>query len=79
MSNSYTSYHLPGINPIVGMPTERQVDILKRSDLPDKLIALELNISYYTVTTHMQNMRLKFGFKSKHDMVKYATTKGYIA
>lgn len=48
--------------------TRTEMEIFKRSDLSDKQIAAAMNISYYTVTTHMQNIRRKTGLSGKNEM-----------
>lgn len=58
--------------------TNTEMEVLKRTYLPDKVIADTMHISYHTVKTHTQNIRKKTGLRDKKEMVLYAFKKGYI-
>jgi DNA-binding CsgD family transcriptional regulator len=49
MNQLTNNYGVPAINFEVGILTKREIEIVERSLLPDKNIAWELDISYYTV------------------------------
>lgn len=55
-----------------------ETEVFKRVQLKDEVIAGELFISPYTVTTHWQNIRRKTGLNSKTEIAIWATKKGII-
>lgn len=73
-----TNYGIPSLDFEVGILTKREIEILERTLLPDKNIAWELGISYYTVLSHLKSIRQKTGLFDKSHMVYFATKKGLI-
>lgn len=59
-----------------GHLTRTEMEVLRRIDEPDKLIADAMNISIETVNSHLQNIRRKTGFKNKPQMAIFAAQKG---
>lgn len=72
------NYGVPILDFEVGILTQREIEIVERSLLQDKLIAFDLNISYYTVLSHLKNIRNKTGLHNKEQMVYFATKTGII-
>jgi len=61
-----------------GVISKTELEILKRTYLPDRTIAADMNISTHTVSSHWQHIREKTGYKSKIELAIYATKQGYI-
>jgi len=61
-----------------GILTKSEIEVLKIVKQPDKIIASELNISPDTVSTHLQNIRIKTGLKNKAELSIFAYQKGLI-
>jgi len=61
-----------------GNLTKSELEVLKRSSLSYKEIGEQLFISTETVSTHMQNLRLKTGLKNTTQLAIYALQKGVI-
>ncbi|QBQ41185.1 response regulator transcription factor [Sphingobacterium psychroaquaticum] len=61
-----------------GMLTKMELEVLKCSSLGYKEIGERLFISVETVSTHMQNLRLKTGLKNSTQLAIYAMQKGVI-
>jgi len=61
-----------------GNLTKTELEVLKRASLSYKEIGDQLNISPDTVSTHMQNLRLKTGLKNTTQLAIYAMQKGVI-
>lgn len=70
-----TNYGIPSLNFEVGILTPREIETIQRTLLPDKNIATDLNISYYTVLSHFKNIRLKTGLQDKLQLAYYLGTK----
>ena len=67
--NSLTNiYGIPAQNFEVGILTPKELEIYKRALLPDKQIAWDLDISYYTVLSHLKSIRQKTGLVDKNQM-----------
>ena len=75
-TNRYPIY-LPPIQEVSPL-SQREIEILERSLLPDKNIADNLNISYHTVKSHLKNIKKKTGYYTTRQLVCYATKQGYI-
>ncbi|MEO6522185.1 MAG: LuxR C-terminal-related transcriptional regulator [Mucilaginibacter sp.] len=60
-----TTYGIPNIDFEVDILTPREIDIFQRTLLPDKNIAHDLGISYYTVLSHYKSIRQKTGLLDK--------------
>lgn len=73
-----TNYGIPSLNFEVGILTPREIEIVERALLQDKQIAFDLNISYYTVLSHLKNIRNKTGLLDKSHLVYFGTKKGLI-
>jgi DNA-binding CsgD family transcriptional regulator len=65
-NHTYPAFLPPPFGLEILTPMEREV--VKRSHLENRLIAQYLFISYYTVTTHTQNIRKKTGLKNKGEV-----------
>ena len=78
MSLLTSNYGIPNLDFEVGILTKREIEVIERSLLMDKLIAFDLNISYYTVLSHLKSIRQKTGLLDKSQMVYFATKKGLI-
>ncbi|RZK77494.1 MAG: LuxR family transcriptional regulator [Pedobacter sp.] len=77
--NSLTNpYGVPNLNFEVGILTPREIEIVERSLLLDKTIADSLGISYYTVLSHLKNIRNKTGLIDKNQLVYFGTKAGLI-
>lgn len=61
-----------------GSLTKSEMEVLKRVNLPDKIIADQLCISSDTVNSHLQNIRKKTGLTSKIELAVFAAKKGII-
>jgi len=61
-----------------GHLTKMELEVLKRVELADKVIADELNISIETVSSHWQNIRTKSGKRNKVELAVFANQKGII-
>ena len=61
----------------VGIFTKTEIEVLKRTYLPHKHIADDMNISPHTVSTHLQNLRHKTGH-APNELITYAAIKGFI-
>ena len=64
-------YGIPDTNFEIGILTPRELEVMQRALLPDKNIAHDLKISYYTVMAHLKNIRLKTGLVDKNQMCYY--------
>jgi DNA-binding CsgD family transcriptional regulator len=73
-----TNYGIPSLDFEVGILTKREIEIVERALLPDKNIAWDLGISYYTVLSHLKSIRQKTGLLDKNQMVYFGTKKGLI-
>jgi len=69
------TYGIPSLDFEVGILTPREIEVMQRALLPDKHIAFDLEISYYTVMAHLKNIRQKTGLLDKHQMSYYLGTK----
>ncbi|MBB6109766.1 helix-turn-helix transcriptional regulator [Mucilaginibacter lappiensis] len=78
MNQLITNYGVPEINFEVGILTKREIEIVERSLLPDKNIAWDLNISYYTVLSHLKSIRQKTGLQDGRQLVYFGIKKGLI-
>jgi len=72
------NYGIPSLDFEVGILTKREIEIVERALLPDKNIAWELGISYYTVLSHLKSIRQKTGLLDKNQLVYFGTKKGLI-
>jgi DNA-binding CsgD family transcriptional regulator len=72
------NYGIPALDFEVGILTKREVEIIERSLLQDRTIAHHLNISYYTVLSHLKNIRNKTGLQNKEQMVYFGLKSGII-
>lgn len=72
------NYGIPSLDFEVGILTKREIEIVERALLPDKNIAWELGISYYTVLSHLKSIRQKTGLHDKNQLVYFATKTGLI-
>lgn len=72
------NYGIPSLDFEVGILTKREIEIIERALLPDKNIAWELGISYYTVLSHFKSIRQKTGLLDKNQLVYFGTKKGLI-
>jgi DNA-binding CsgD family transcriptional regulator len=63
-----------------GYITNRELDVIQliAEDLPNKLIADELDISITTVGTHIQHIHLKIGCHSNAGVVSWAARNGLL-
>jgi len=68
-------YGIPSLNFEVGILTPRELEVMQRALLPDKNIAFDLNISYYTVMAHLRSIRQKTGLLDKNQMSYFLGTK----
>lgn len=59
-----------------GNLTKSELEVLKRASLSYKEISEQLFISTETVSSHMQNLRLKTGLKNSTQLAIYAIQKG---
>jgi DNA-binding CsgD family transcriptional regulator len=71
-------YGIPQIDFEVGILTKREIEIVERSLLPDKNIAWDLDISYYTVLSHLKSIRNKTGLQDGRQMVYFGLKSGLI-
>ncbi len=62
------NYGIPSLDFEVGILTPRELEVMQRALLPDKNIALALNISYFTVMAHLRSIRQKTGLLDKNQM-----------
>jgi DNA-binding CsgD family transcriptional regulator len=72
------NYGVPAINFEVGILTKREIEIVERALLPDKQIAWDLDISYYTVLSHLKSIRNKTGLHDGRQLVYFGLKKGLI-
>ncbi|MEJ2905038.1 LuxR C-terminal-related transcriptional regulator [Pedobacter panaciterrae] len=72
------NYGIPALNFDVGILTPREIEIVERTLLPDKNIAWDLGISYFTVLSHLKSIRQKTGLQDKGQLVYFGTKKGII-
>jgi DNA-binding CsgD family transcriptional regulator len=72
------NYGIPSLDFEVGILTKREIEIVERALLPDKNIAWELGISYFTVLSHLKSIRQKTGLLDKNQLVYFGTKKGLI-
>ncbi|WP_183567404.1 helix-turn-helix transcriptional regulator [Mucilaginibacter sp. SP1R1] len=72
------NYGVPAINFEVGILTKREIEIVERSILPDRQIAWDLDISYYTVLSHLKSIRNKTGIQDGRQLVYFGIKKGLI-
>lgn len=68
-------YGIPALNFEVGILTPREIEVMQRALLPDKNIAFDLDISYYTVLAHLRSIRQKTGLVDKNQMSYFLGTK----
>ncbi len=71
----YTVYHSASPSPISQVslsPREKEIVRLVAKGLPTKVIALTLDVSPWTVCTHMRRIFSKLGVKSRAEMVASA-------
>jgi DNA-binding CsgD family transcriptional regulator len=78
MNQLTNNYGVPAINFEVGILTKREIEIVERSLLPDKNIAWELDISYYTVLSHLKSIRNKTGLHDGRQLVYFGIKTGLI-
>jgi len=71
-------YGVPTFDFEVGALTTREIEVMQRTLLPDRNIAIDLQISYHTVMSHLKNIRNKTGMHNKEHMVYFALKKGLI-
>ena len=72
------NYGVPALNFEVGILTPREIEIVERSVMLDKNIAWDLNISYYTVLSHLKSIRQKTGLQDGKQLVYFGMKKGII-
>lgn len=53
--------------------TKREIDILKllKEDFSTEQIAVQLNLSYYTIETHRKNINQKMNFTTKKEFYEF--------
>jgi DNA-binding NarL/FixJ family response regulator len=82
LPNSYgiqiDSWGVPAINFGLEVLTEREKEVVRRVLLPGKNIAFDLNISEYTVNSHLTNIRNKTGLQDMKQLVYFGTKTGII-
>lgn len=78
MSLLLNNYGIPALDFEVGILTPREIEIVERSLLPDKCIAWDLGISYYTVLSHLKSIRQKTGLHDGKQMVYFGMKTGLI-
>jgi DNA-binding NarL/FixJ family response regulator len=66
---------------VIEQPTERELEVLQAvaTGKSNKAIALQLNISTYTVQVHLRNIFTKFGVNSRTEAVTFALSQGWIS
>ena len=69
------TYGIPTLNFEVGILTPREIEVMQRALLPDKNIAHDLQISYFTVLSHLKSIRQKTGLLDKNQMSYFLGTK----
>ncbi|NII81685.1 MULTISPECIES: helix-turn-helix transcriptional regulator [unclassified Pedobacter] len=62
----------------VGILTKREIEIVQGSILPDKELAYNLNMSYFTLLSHLKNIRNKTGLQGGKELVYFGMKKGLI-
>lgn len=72
------NYDVPAIKLPLGILTNREIQIVERAILPDKQIAWDLDISYYTVLAHLKSIRNKTGIQDGRQLVYFGMKKGLI-
>lgn len=72
------NYGIPALDFEVGILTPREIEIVERSVMPDKNIAWDLNISYYTVLSHLKSIRQKTGLQDGRQIVYFGMKSGLI-
>lgn len=72
------NYGIPSLDFEVGILTKREIEIVERSVMIDKNIAWDLNISYYTVLSHLKSIRQKTGLQDSKQIVYFGMKKGII-
>lgn len=78
MNQLVNNYGVPDINYEVGLLTKREIEVVERALLPDKNIACDLNISYYTVLSHLKSIRNKTGLQDGRQLVYFGIKTGLI-
>jgi DNA-binding NarL/FixJ family response regulator len=61
-----------------GHLTKTEIEVLKRAQHPNKIIASQMHISIDTVNSHIQNIMKKTGLSSKVELAIFAVKKGII-
>lgn len=64
----------------IDLPTTRELEIIRLLSLGNstKMIATQLNISYYTVETHRKNIIKKYDLSSSSELIALAVRKKWI-
>jgi DNA-binding CsgD family transcriptional regulator len=78
MNQLTNNYGVPAINFEIDILTKREIEILRYAILPDKEVAYGLDMSYYTLLSHLKSIRQKTGLQDGKQLVYFGIKKGLI-